>query len=97
MIYFTNARKIDIFLGEFNIDAFDSDACAKLYDVLSNYTLDYVYLRKLFPTKHVNAVVKNMYVSDHDAVKLKILIKRNYDSKTQFEVTKSKLQITFLG
>ena len=36
LTYFNNARKIDTLLGDFNIDAFDSDACAKLRDVLSN-------------------------------------------------------------
>ena len=87
LIYFTNARKIDILLGDFNIDAFDSDASAKLHDIVSYYRLvvkepthldgallDHVYLYKLFPSKNVNAVVKNVYFSDHDAVKLQVLV-----------------------
>ena len=92
MIYFTNGRKIDILLGDFDIDAFDSDACAKVHNILSNYRLvvkepthldrallDYVYLHKLFPNKNVHAVIKNRYVSDHDAVKLQILTGVNND------------------
>ena len=87
LIYFTNARKIDILLGDFNIDAFDSDASAKLHDIVSYYRLvvkepthldgallDHVYLHKLFPSKNVNAVVKNVYFSGHDAVKLQVLV-----------------------
>ena len=59
LIYFTNARKIDILLGDFNIDAFDSDASAKLHDIVTYYRLvvkepthldgallDHVYLHK---------------------------------------------------
>ena len=92
LIYFTNARKIDILLGDFNIDAFDSDAFAKLHNILSNYRLvvkeptrldrallDHVYLHKLFPKENVHVVVKNIYVSDHDVVKLQILIGVNND------------------
>ena len=92
LIYFINARKIDILLGDFNIDSFDSDASAKLHDILYNYKLmvkeptpldgallDHAYLHKLFPSKNVNAVVKNIYFSDHDAVKLQILVGGNDD------------------
>ena len=92
LIYFTNARKIDILLEDFNIDVFDSDACAKLHDVLSNYRLvvkepthldrallDHVHLHKLFPSKNVNAAVKSIYYSDRDAVKLQILVEVNDD------------------
>ena len=89
LIYFTNARKTDLLRGYFNIDASDSDASAKLH-ILSNYRLvvkeptnldgallDNVYLHKFFPGKNVNAVVKNIYFSDHDAVKSQILVGRN--------------------
>ena len=92
LIYLTNARKTDIFLGDFNIDSFDSDASSKLHDILYNYKLmvkeptpldgallDHAYLHKLFPSKNVNAVVKNIYISGHDAVKLRILVGRNND------------------
>ena len=41
--------------------------------------LDHVYLHKLFPSKNVNVVVKNIYFSDHDAVKLQILVGGNDD------------------
>ena len=74
LIYFTNAGKIDILPGDLNIDAFDGDACAKPRDVLRNYRLvvkeathfdrallDHVYLHKLFRSKNVNMVVKNIY------------------------------------
>ena len=80
LIYFTNARKNYILLGDFNIDAFDSDAFAERH-ILSNYRsvvkepihfdgalLDDVYLPQLFPNKNVNAVVKNIYFSDHDKI-----------------------------
>ena len=36
-VYFTNARTIDILLGDFNIDAFDGDAHTRLDKVLSSY------------------------------------------------------------
>ena len=81
LIYFTNARKIDTLLEDFNIDAFDSDASAKSHDNLSNYKLvvkestyldgallDHVYLCKLLPSKNVNSIVKNKFFSDHEAV-----------------------------
>ena len=37
LVYFTNARTIDILLGDFNIDAFDGDAHTRLDKVLSSY------------------------------------------------------------
>ena len=59
LVYFTNARTIDILLGDFNIDAFDGDAYTRLDEVLSSYRLiakepthldggllDHVYLLK---------------------------------------------------
>ena len=86
LTYFINARKTDLLRGYFNIDASDSDASAKLH-ILSNYRLvvkepthldgallDHVYLHKFFPRKNVNAVVKNIYFSDHDAVKFLIFV-----------------------
>ena len=67
LVYFTNARTIDILLGDFNIDAFDGDAYTRLDEVLSSYRLmvkepthldgrllDHVYLIKSFP--RMNAV-----------------------------------------
>ena len=39
--------------------------------------LDHVYLLKSFPRINVNAIAKNMYFSDHDAVKLQILAEGN--------------------
>ena len=39
LVYFTNARTIDILLGDFNIDAFDGDAYTRLDEVLSSYRL----------------------------------------------------------
>ena len=63
-----------ILLGDFNIDAFSSNGCAKHDDVLSNYRLlvkeptcldvvllDHIYLHKLFQSKTVNAVFKNIF------------------------------------
>ena len=37
VVYFTNAKTIDILLGDFNIDAFDGDAHTRLDKVLSSY------------------------------------------------------------
>ena len=92
LIYFNNARKINILLQDFNLDAFHSDAWAKLHDILSNYKLvvkeptrsdeslfDHVCLHKLFPLKNVHTVLKNIYFSDHDAVLLQILVGGNDD------------------
>ena len=39
LVYFTNARTINILVGDFNIDAFDGDAYTGLYEVLSSYRL----------------------------------------------------------
>ena len=44
---------------------------------LNGGLLDHVYLLKSFPRMNVNSFVKNVYFSDHDAVKLKILAKGN--------------------
>ena len=83
LVYFTNARTIDILLRDFNIDAFDGNAYARLDEVLSSYRLmvkepthldgwllDHVYLLKSFPRMNVNSFVKNKYFSDHDALNL---------------------------
>ena len=90
LVYFTNARTIYILLGDFNIDAFDGDAYTRLDEVPSNYRLmvkepthldggllDHVYLLKSFSRMNVNSFVKNIYFSDHDAVKLLILAEGN--------------------
>ena len=63
---------------------------------LDGVLMDLVYLHQLFPCKNVNAVVKNMYFSDHGVVKLQILVEENDEihferklqhcNKTQFEV-----------
>ena len=86
----TNSRKIDVLLGDFNIDASDGDFCARFYDILSNYRLvvkepthlygallHHTYFHKLLPNGDVNAVAKNMYFSDQDALKLQIFVGRN--------------------
>ena len=79
-------RKIDILLGDFNVDAFDEIAYARLKGVLCNYILkvehpthlggallDHVYLLNSFGNqKVVNCVVNNVYFSDHDAVRLQL-------------------------
>ena len=46
---------------------------------LDGTLLDHIYLHKLFPSKNVKVVVKNIYFSDHDAVKLQILVGGNDD------------------
>ena len=46
---------------------------------LDGALLDQIYLHKLFPSKNVNAAVKRIKFSDHDAAKLQILFGRNDD------------------
>ena len=46
---------------------------------LDGALLDHVYLHKFFPSKNMNAVVKNICFSDHDAVTLQILVGGNDD------------------
>ena len=69
--------KIDIFPGDFNIDAFEGVRTLK--EVFSNYNLkvsepthvddallDHVYIKKSFENgKHVTSIVNNVYFSDH--------------------------------
>ena len=45
--------------------------------------LDHVYLLKSFPTMNVNSFVKNIYFSDHDAVKFQILSEGNDEIDTE--------------
>ena len=90
LVYFTNARTIDILVRDFNIDVFDGDAYTRLHEVLSSYRLmvkepthldegllDHVYLLKSLPSMNVNSYVKIIYFSDHDANKLQILAEAN--------------------
>ena len=90
MVYFTDARTTDILQGDFNIDVFDRDAYIRLDEVLSSCRLmvkepihldggllDHVYLLKSFPRINVNSIAKNIYFSDHDALKLQILAEEN--------------------
>ena len=83
LYYFIEAKEVDIFVGDFNIDA-----CSKsrLPQMLSEYaqlvefpthiagsTLDHVYVKKSFLENYkVEIVVLNTYFSDHDAVRVKI-------------------------
>ena len=39
LVYFTNARTIDVLLGDLNINDFDGDAYTRLDEVLSSYKL----------------------------------------------------------
>ena len=78
-------RKIDIVLGDFNIDAFDP-VYENLRILMANFRLvvdkpthlsggllDHIYIRKDFLIgKYFNVNVKNVFFSDHDAVRLNI-------------------------
>ena len=82
-------RNIDIFLGDFNIDAFEGVRALK--EVFSNYNLkvsepthldgallNHVYIKKSFAKdKHVTSIVNIVYCLDHDAVKVQIRFKDN--------------------
>ena len=83
----SSEQNIDIILGDFNINYFiDSTNCKKLSDLLTAYTqiitepthisgslIDHVYVKKLvFDHFECRSIVKNIYFSDHDAIKLKL-------------------------
>lgn len=93
MTYFITAKTVNILLGDFNIATFDEIAYARLNNVVRNYNLtvreashlnrgllDHIYLQKSFPVT-VITVVKNIYFSDHYAVKTYLPIKNNAQDK----------------
>ena len=87
---------IDIFLGDFNIDAFEGVRALK--EVFRNYNfkvsepthldgalVDNVYIKKSFENdKHVTSIVNNVYFSDDDAVKVQIRFKDNNQGGVDF-------------
>ena len=90
---------IDIFLGDFNIDAFEGVRALK--EVFRNYNfkvsepthldgalVDNVYIKKSFENdKHVTSIVNNGYLSDHDAVKVQIRFNNNNQGGIDFNIT----------
>ena len=82
-------KNIDIFLGDFNIYAFEGVRALK--EVFSNYNLkvsepanldgallDPVYIKKSSENdRHVTSSVNNVYFSDHDPVKVQTGFKDN--------------------
>jgi len=78
-------RQIDILLGDFNIDAFDSSD--QLQEILTLYQLvinepthlsgsliDHFYIRKtILENYDFNTIVTNIYFSDHDAVSFQLM------------------------
>ena len=80
-------NNIHIILGDFNYNAFTQFANRqKLLAVLTNYRqiidqpthisgslIDHVYIKKTFQNQtDIHSIVKNIYFSDHDAVKLRL-------------------------
>ena len=90
---------IDIFLGDFNIDAFEGVRALK--EVFRNYNfkvsepthldgalVDNVYIKKSFENdRHVTSIVNNGYLSDHDAVKVQIRFNNNNQGGIDFNIT----------
>ena len=91
-------RNIDIFLGDFNRDAFEGVRTLK--EVFSNYNLkvsepthldgallDPAYIKKSSENdKHVTSLVNYVYFSDHDAVKVQIRFKDNSQGGIDFNI-----------
>ena len=83
--WFHNVKKVDN-LGDFKMNTLSNEAYDGINDFLMEYKLmisesalmgggllDRSYLlRKNLVGKHVSSIVKNMYLSDHDAVKIRI-------------------------
>ena len=98
-LHYLVGRNIHIFLGYFNIDAFEGVRTLK--EVCSNYNLkvsepthlhgallDHVYIKKSFENdKRVTAIVNNIDVSDHDAIKAQIRFKDNNQGVIDFNIT----------
>ena len=84
--WLANVKKIDILLGDVNINALNNEPYAGVSNAFTEYKfmvseptyinvdlLDHLYLMKQFLFgKHVTSTVKNTYLSDHDAVKIQI-------------------------
>ena len=91
-------KNINIFLGDFNIDAFEGVRVLK--EVFSNYNLkvsepthldgallDPAYIKKSSENdKHVTSLVNYVYFSDHDAVKVQIRFKDNNQGGIDFNI-----------
>ena len=86
---FIRSFKIDIILGDFNINAFEEEAYSSLLDVMNGYEmvvdfpthidgglLDHIYLHtELLEQFDVQVLRKMVNFSDHDAVKVKLTAK----------------------
>ena len=91
-------KNINIFLGDFNIDAFEGVRVLK--EVFSNYNLkvselthldgallDPAYIKKSSENdKHVTSLVNYVYFSDHDAVKVQIRFEDNNQGGIDFNI-----------
>ena len=90
-------RNINIFLGGFNIAAFEGvRVLKKVFSILKvnepthldDVLLDHAYIKKSFENKkHVKSIVNKVYFSDHDAVKVQIRFKDNNQGCTYFKIT----------
>lgn len=85
--HFLGNETIDVILGDFNVNAFSGenyflDYLTEYKQVVTSPThisgslIDHIYIHEsLFTTFNVETFVKNVYFSDHDAIKLKLLMK----------------------
>ena len=91
-------RNIDLFLGDFTDEL---EEVPNLKEVFCNYKLkvteptnsdgvllDHIYVSKLFENdKYVTSVVKNIYFSCHDAVKVQIRFRQNNQENNDFHIS----------
>ena len=81
--YLIGSEDIDIILGDFNINAFETLPndllfLSEKYEMIvqepthiSGSIIDHVYIRKIFKNQfNISCLVKNIYFSDPDAVRL---------------------------
>ena len=80
--YLVDSKDVDVILGNFNMNALDinleleflSDKYVMLTNEpthISGSLLDHVYIKKaLLKEFRVNCIVKNIFISDHDAVRI---------------------------
>jgi len=86
--HFLENETVDIILGDFNVNALDENNYFLEYLTeyeqvvtepthISGSLIDHIYVHKnnLFQSFDIETMVKNIYFSDHDAIKLKIISK----------------------
>ena len=97
--WLTNVKKSDILLGDFNTNALSNETYVGVSNAFTEYKfmvseptyinvdlLDHLYLMKQFLfAKHVTSAVKNIYLSDNDAVKIHIQKRKWEESDRDME------------